>query len=86
MEDLDENARPRFSHTLPLEPAQWLFCDVHEAIQAHPIEYHDIDSMPVIECQRVAYHASRNLSSGDYSYMPPHPILFEEFHQCIFSL
>ena len=68
---------PHFQYNFPLEWPQWLFCDVHEAILAHPVEYHGIESMPVIECQGVVYYTSRNLATGDRSYVPLHPITFE---------
>ena len=74
MVGLMPSVRSRFQYSLPLEPPEWLFCDVHEAIQAHPIEYHGIESMPVIECQSVVYYASRNLVTGVRSYVPSHPI------------
>ena len=70
-------ARSLFQYS-PLERPEWLFCDVHEAIQAHSIEYHGIESMPVIECQSVVYYASRNLVTGVRSYVPSHPIMFED--------
>lgn len=69
-------------------PPHFLHLRVHGAIQVLPIEYHGLDSMPVIECQGVAYYASRNLSTGDRFHMPSRPISFDELYlyRCIFPL
>lgn len=78
---LNRHTRPHFQYNLPLEWPQWLSYDVHEAILAHPIEYHSIDSMPMIECQGVVYYASRNLVTGVRSYVPSRPIIFEDLNR-----
>jgi hypothetical protein len=76
--DLQRGIRPHFHHGLNLERPQWLFFDVHEAIQEYPIENHYINSMPVIKCQSVVYHAFRSLATGIHSYVPARPILFDD--------
>ena len=81
---LGQYKRPHFHYRLPSERPQCLSSDVHEAILAYPIEYHGIDSTPVVECQGVVYYASKNWATGGCSYEPSHPIKFEDLDWWIF--